>query len=341
LGAIRIRKGNGGKTYAFVPNGIDSPNGSATLFVYELNSNGDLASTTKLVADASGGNGLMSLGMADLNGDGAVDTVYGGDLKGNVWRWDFSGTAPPASGIKLFQAKDAGGTPQPITGGIGVGRDSMGSVFVGFGTGRFISSSDVPGVADQQVQSLYGIMDEQVTVAGRAVLQARTIPFSGKTADGEDARGFEKYTPLPATKKGWYIDLTVPERVISAPTIYGTAMILSSVIPATGNDCEGATGSGFLNAINLFTGTSPESGSYFSGGGTVSDADGNSGVLGSVGSSGGMPTEANVTSTLATVGTGAFSTENGGAGNTNSTEIPPPSGAAPSRVSWREVVPQQ
>lgn len=340
LGAVRIRKGNGDKTYAFVPNGIDSPNGSATLFVYELNSNGGITSTTKLVADAGSGNGLMSMGMADLNADGKVDVVYGGDLKGNVYRWDFSGTTPPASAVKLFQAKSSAGDAQPITGGIGVGRDSEGHVFVGFGTGRFISSNDVPGVATQKQQSLYGIKDEQATIASRDDLQVRTIPFTG-TLSGQDLRGFETYSALPADKKGWYIDLTVPERVISAPTIYGTAMILSSVIPATGNDCEGATGSGFLNAINLFTGTSPESGSYFAGSGTVKDADGNLGTLGSVGISGGMPTEANVSSLLATVGTGAFSTEDGGNGNTSSTKIKPPSGGNPSRVSWREVVPKQ
>src|SRR3546814_8051152 len=64
----------------------------------------------------------MSLGMADLNADVKVDVVYGGDLKGNVYRWDFSGAALPTGAVKLFQATDASGTPQPITGGIGVGR---------------------------------------------------------------------------------------------------------------------------------------------------------------------------------------------------------------------------
>src|SRR3546814_9523363 len=78
---------------------------------------------------------------------------------------------------------------------------------------------------------------------------------------------------LLVNKKGWYIDLATPERVISAPTISGTAMLLSSVIPATGSDCASAAGSGFLNAINLFTGTSPESGGYLGNGGTVTDAD--------------------------------------------------------------------
>src|SRR3546814_4277710 len=76
------------------------------------------------------------------------------------------------------------------------------------------------------------------TTASRADLQARTIPFVGTTASGEQARGFENYSELLVNKKGWYIDLATPERVISAPTISGTPMLLSSVIPATGSDCD-------------------------------------------------------------------------------------------------------
>lgn len=331
LGRVLIRKGNGDKTYAFVPNGIESPNGSATLFVYELNANGGIVSTTRLVADSSGNNGLMSLGLADLNGDSKVDTVYGGDLKGNIWRWDFTGNAPPASAMRLFQALDTANAAQPITGGLGVGRDNTGTIFVGFGTGRFISSNDMPGVATQTTQTLYGIKDLGSTIPNRASLQARTIPYSGT-----GARGFENYSVLSAGRMGWYIDLPVPERVVSAPTIYGTAMYVSSIVPPTGSDCNSSVGSGFLNAINLFTGTSPESGSYFSNGGSVGG-----GVVGSVGITGGMPTEANVTSALATVGTGAFSTEDGGDGNTSSHAISPPAGGRPARVNWRELVPAE
>src|SRR3546814_5672287 len=111
----------------FVPNGIDSPNHSATLFVYELGTGGAITGTTELVAGpgtVGDPNGLMSLGMADLNADGKVDVVYGGDLKGNVYRWDFSGAALPTRAVKLLQAtdKDVGATAQPITGGIVVGQ---------------------------------------------------------------------------------------------------------------------------------------------------------------------------------------------------------------------------
>ncbi|HBN52889.1 MAG TPA: hypothetical protein DD456_02270 [Stenotrophomonas sp.] len=332
LGAVRIRKGNGGKTYALVPNGIDSPNGTATLYAYELDANGGIVATRELVADPGSGNGLMSLGLADLNGDGLLDVVYGGDLLGNVWRWDFSGSTPSAA-VKLFQAVDASNKPQPITGGLSVGRSSTGTIFVGFGTGRFISSTDVPGAGvTSQTQSLYGIIDKAATITdGRSKLQKRTIPYSGSTAKGADARGFETYSILPSDKLGWYVDLPPPERVISAPTIYGSGMYVASVIPATGSDCSGASGSGYINALNLFTGTAPKSGSYFTDTTALTDGKGEKGVIGSVGISGGMATEVNVTSGLATVGTG-------GGLDTDSTGINPPTGAQPSRVSWREIV---
>lgn len=338
FGPVRIRNGNAGKTYALVPNGIDSPKGSATLYAYELSSNGTVVKTHKLVADVGTGNGLMSTGMADLNGDGKIDVVYGGDLKGNVWRWNFEGTNPGAA-VKLFQAVDSKGAPQAITGGLGVGRDTSGKVFVGFGTGRFISNSDVPGDGiTSQVQSIYGIIDTNSTIAGRTALEARTIPFSGKTKDGQDARGFEAYSVLGGSKQGWYIDLPVPERVTTGPTIYGSAMYLTSVIPATGVDCSGASGTGFVNAINLFTGTSPKSGGYFTDPTGVTDKDGNSGVIGSVGVKGGMPTEVNVTDTLVTVGTGTGPTDL--SSGTDSEGINPPTGGRPSRISWREILPE-
>ncbi|PJW38409.1 hypothetical protein CWM43_26715, partial [Escherichia coli] len=72
----------------------------------------------------------------------------------------------PSTATKLFQAVDASGTAQPITGGIGLARDNNGRIFLGFGTGKYIASSDVPNNAGYvaQTQSLYGIIDDNTLV---------------------------------------------------------------------------------------------------------------------------------------------------------------------------------
>ncbi|QYR52533.1 pilus assembly protein [Lysobacter soyae] len=348
LGNVRLRKSNKldalGKptVFAFVPNGIDSTSGKAVLFVYELTSTGAIANTYKLTTDNATNNGMMSTGLADLDANGTMDTVYGGDLLGRVWKWDISviNAARPLpavfAGTKIFQTTD-GTNPQPITGGISVARDTNGQIFVGFGTGRLISLSDVPGNAGyvSQTQSMYGVKDLGTLVAKVDLLQ-RTIPFTG-TLNGLPVRGFESYQDLPAGKKGWYINLGVPaatadgERVITSPTIVGSAMWLTSVIPAQGSDCSGALGSGYLNVVNVFTGTSPLQNSYFDTNATIPGANNTNGLVGSMGIIGGMPTEVNVTSQLATVG-------DGGGGSPVSFRRTLPLGGIPQRMTWREIV---
>lgn len=350
LGAIRIREANNGRTYAFVPNGIDSVSGKAVLFLYEIASNGSLSSVTELHTPTSGGNGLMGLGMADLNQDGKIDAVYGGDLHGNVWKWDFSSTtALPTTATRLFQATDSLGNIQPITGGLGLARDNSGKVFVGFGTGRYISTSDVPGNAGYvaQTQSMYGIIDTD-TLVNRTDLQQRTIPYLGKDAKGRTARGFENYAPLPDGKKGWYINLGVPadtatgERIVTSPTVFNAAMYVSSIIPATGSDCSGALGSGYINVVNVFTGTSPQDASYFDDTTRLPGSGNSTGAVGSINLGGGMPTQVNVTSSLVTAGDGTGTGHDGDGGNSGtggSNLNPSGGGGQPLRVNWRELIP--
>ena len=347
LGNVRLRQSNKKDSsnkpvvFAIVPNGIDSTNGRAILFVYELNSAGGVDATYKLTTDTATGNGMMSTGLADLDGNGTIDTLYGGDLLGRVWKWDISVLdsthAMPTAGTKIFAATD-GTTAQPITGGIGVARDTAGQIFLGFGTGRLLSLSDLPGNTGYvaQTQSMYGIKDNG-TLVTRANLQARTIPYTG-TVNSLPVRGFEAYSDLPTSAKGWYIDLGIPaatsagERVITAPTVVGSAMWLTSVIPAQGSDCSGALGSGYLNVLNIFTGTSPLQNSFFDTTATIPGSGSNpAGLIGSMGIVGGMPTEVNVTSQLATVG-------DGGGGSPVSFKRRPPIGGIPQRMTWREVV---
>ncbi len=273
LAAPIVRESNDGRTIALVPNGIESESGRAVLFVYVLGNNGAIQDTLKLYGGAQTGNGMMAVNAADLDANGTIDTVYGGDLLGNVWKWDFSGesTASWVNAIPgnspLFTATDASGTPQPITGGFALAREPVTRrVFVSFGTGKFIADSDIPSEDDTvQTQTLYGLIDEDAAISGRSQLHERTIPYVGRDSKNRAARAFESYSALPETARGWYVDLGVPadtargERVVTAPTVNGRALWVSTMIPLPGKGCE-PQGSGYLNALDVFTGTNPASG---------------------------------------------------------------------------------
>jgi len=299
LSRIRIRRGNGDKTWALVPNGIESPNGKAVLFAYELNADGTIADIHNLKTNDETDNGLMALGIADLNGDSLIDIVYGGDLQGNVWRWDFSEDKPGEATL-LFKAVDHAGQPQAITGGITNSRSPDGDLFIGFATGRFISEQDVTGAdGAHQVQTVYGVMDSTATINGRSALQERGIAYEG-TVNDRKVRAFEAYSLLTPGTKGWYLDLPeLGERVVTDVVMMGPeAMTFTSMLPprASGEmTCESASGSGWINAINLFTGTGPETGSgYFRTAPTITLPNGDIVTVGSVAMPSDIPTGVNV-----------------------------------------------
>jgi type IV pilus assembly protein PilY1 len=136
--------------------------------------------------------------------DETTDSVYVGDLNGQVWRFDLTGT--PASypaPVLLATATDAGGAPQPITTAPLIEIHPVTRKrYVMFGTGALLAVPDVP---NQQQQSFYAIIDgtasgfnSPITApATRADLTAITTP---QTITG---------TPniIPAASKGWVMDL--------------------------------------------------------------------------------------------------------------------------------------
>jgi len=229
----------------------------------------------------------------------------------------------------MFVAERSG-LRQPISAGLSLAKEpGTGKLWVLFGTGRFISSLDS---SNTDVQSLYGIIDSGSVVADRSDLQEREIAAVG-TISGNKVRAFQSYAVLPSGKEGWYIDLDNPtagERVDTDPRIRNRALVVSSILPATaGNTCE-ATGSGYLNALDAFTGTSLASG--FFGAPYAANLTTSGGVsvpVGSVDLGVGMPTRAIFIDNLAVVGG-----SNGGLGSITTT----PSGLVARRVSWRELI---
>lgn len=269
---IRLLNNNAAHTPAIITgNGISldaTTTRESVLFIFDAD--GDLL--RKIPTGKTGpNNGLSQTSVADLDRDGYVDTIYAGDLMGNVFKFDVSDKNPSKWGVSvLFTAKDAGGNAQPITGGITPARNpDTGQIFLVFGTGKLIGAGDLVSSAAQPTQTIYGVIDSNSAIAGRTSLQARTFPYSGTDSRGRFARGLENYSSLPSGKQGWYVDLAGNastwargERVVTSPTLNGRAAWISSVIPLLGAGCNNA-GRGYLNVIDIFTGTNPLDGSYF------------------------------------------------------------------------------
>jgi len=341
-----VAKLNDGTNAVIIANGINSTSGNAALVVVDL----DTGATVRLFdtgvgdagVDAADSNGLTSAVGWDTDGNGTVDAVYGGDMLGNVWKFDLSATSRAQwtianAGAPMFVATDASGARQPITAGLTLAfHPRTYQPWLFFGTGRMVTAGDLTG---RGVQTLYGLIADgtpKFRSGANANLTQRTIEEAATIA-GASVRAFERRQPLPTGSKGWYIDLLEPpapgtaegERVVSDAQLFGDVLVVSSVIP-TADACQ-ADGRGYLNALDAFTGTST--------GPSLFDLDGD-GIfedevigdddlpVGSVDLGVGMPTLAELLRGLAVVG--------GSSGNLGSVQIREARNVG--RVSWREVL---
>jgi type IV pilus assembly protein PilY1 len=241
-----------------------------------------------------------------LDANGLAETIYAGDLKGNVWKFDVSSTdkadwkIPTALGTSpFFRAVDGMGNPQPITAPIKavintVAADpNQGKLFLHFGTGSDFQVSDPSNTAQQ---SWYGLIDEGSAIANRSGLVSRTMNSSENLA-GRKIRSMSAASAGDMIgKSGFVIDLPESaERIVTASNFYILAepvLIASSVIP-TLDLCEPG-GIGYLNAINPFTGARLTKGFFdvTGDGGFADDVDSNGFAVSSIDLGVGKPGEA-------------------------------------------------
>lgn len=334
-----------------VSNGVNSPDGSATLFVVKI---ADGTVIKEIEAGTAGGNGLFAPRGWDNNGDGTVDYIYAGDLLGNLWKFDLSGSTTGGwkvanSGDPMYQAKDAGGKAQPITAGLALARNPDNSdVWIFFATGRFMSIDDLNST---DVQTIYGIKDQMKADDKNSVKgRTSTTEFGDLVkreivvvSDDKRVRGFDEWKrTMEDGKLGWFLDLDEPykgERVVSGLRVLGTTLIASSIVPGTGSSACDAGGTGYINALDAFTGTSPSQAFFdVNKDGVVNDADKIKTTIdgvevylpaGSLDLGIGMPTRATIIDKLLVVG--------GSGGGLGSVTIDPP-GVGARRVSWREIL---
>ncbi len=200
--------------------------------------------------------GLAHLGrLANTAPDALVRYVWGGDLLGNVWRFDLdTGTA-----MKIAALTDAGGAlAQPITSPPEVGpvAGSSTKFMVYVGTGRYLADEDVPGTGQNtwatQQQTIYGLIDDTtLTVAADALItnargtNGATCPTGGgdgslvcQTLTFVSASNTYSATTHPvntATKRGWYVDLLQDTNLTNSRVVSKAALTTGGTLAITVN----------------------------------------------------------------------------------------------------------
>lgn len=247
----------GERWVALFPNGYNSANGRAALFMVDLAT----GNVQKIVADPAGteNNGLGNIIAVDDTGDGLADLVYGGDLLGNVWKFDLTGAGSVANGgTPLFVARDGNGTRQPITGGFDVSAGPGDGRVLYFGTGRYIAQNDNIAGVNPPVQSIYAIWDNGTAVTGdrATVLQEQRI--LSETTPPNPSRQTTQNLVNYSSLRGWYMDLRVEGQPARAERFIGTPRLQSGKIFFTtfepiGDPCT-AGGRNWLYGLDSLTG---------------------------------------------------------------------------------------
>lgn len=249
---------NNGQWAAIFGNGYNNTGtGQSGLFVVNMETGALIRRILTGVGDPTTPNGVVGTTVVDLDGNGSADTVYGGDLRGNLWKFDISASNPADwsvgfSGNPLFTAS-VNGIAQPITAAPEVSIHPNGGVIVLFGTGQYVASGDT---ANTQVQSVYGVRDDGGNGANtRATLVQQFITATTNMA----STGLANYRNVSVnavdwnTRRGWYIDLPLTgERMVANPALRNGRAIFTTLVPSA--DLCSAGGYGWLMEVDYLTG---------------------------------------------------------------------------------------
>jgi type IV pilus assembly protein PilY1 len=242
-----------------VGNGYGSANGKAVLFMLNANT-GDAATKLSTAASAQP-NGLSSPAPVDLDRDGLIDTIYAGDLLGNMHKFQFS--KPDGVNFVLAKPAEAGGawrylgnvfaSGEPITTAPTVVQSCKGiGSTVLFGTGKLNEDADY---ADKSNRGFYRIDDTSPSSALTVLpTELTTVSTYTSISLGANVAGRNWSVPNLSNKKGWKLVFTDGERVLTNSTLPpDSGAVLFGTTKPVGDICTPGN-TGFLMAVNVCSG---------------------------------------------------------------------------------------
>jgi Tfp pilus tip-associated adhesin PilY1 len=267
----RVNTGAGSSAFAAIfGNGYNGASDLGHLYVVNIE-NGALI--RRIDTGIAGGLSSVTAYTATSGGNQGVATaVYAGDLLGNVWRFDLSGSSPATwAASKLFTAVDSSGNAQPITAAPAV-FDATAAPYslaqgriVVVGTGTYFQTTDQIYDGTPTYDSLYSIWDKDGTTVISPQLQSQTLanmacpPGSGSGNCRYVSSNVVSYTGTGTGSRGWYINLYVGsykqgERIVQMPTLTQQGLDFSTLIPQGYDPCGDTTSDGYVMIVNPVSG---------------------------------------------------------------------------------------
>jgi type IV pilus assembly protein PilY1 len=210
------------------------------------------------------GHGLAHIAAYAQKGmtDNTATAVYGGDLDGNVWKFDFSGaTVASWQASLLASLHDDNGVAQPVTTTPELASIN-GNPVVYVGTGQYLGNSDVPDMPGgtpnshaAQTQSMYALADTGSPIpdvrGNTMVQQSLSTGSTTVTLAVQQPMSF-------SSKQGWYVDFTAQgassgERVVTDPYLADGVLMFTTNMPSGANPCSPG-GSSWLYNLDFSTG---------------------------------------------------------------------------------------
>lgn len=262
-----VVKMKNGKWAAIVGNGYGSSQQRAMLFIIDIETGHLIKSIDTKYGSSVLHNGLSSPTPVDSDGDFITDTIYAGDLQGNLWAFDVSSSNKDDWGVKygssaapkpLFRAcEDVDCVqPQAITAPPQVGRNPNAGLMVYFGTGKYFDLSDNQLSGTPGIDTVYGIQDKGAVVSGRTKLVEQEILAEIAVSSDLVSRVTSTNPVDYSSQKGWYMDLISPpnskngERVIAQPLLREGRLVFITMIPSEVCEWGGQSWLMELDALN-------------------------------------------------------------------------------------------
>lgn len=249
-------------------NNVSPGDGNGHLFVVNANTGAKILDIpTYTSGTTAAGSTTTPSGLAKINAyiasdlNNVTEVIYGGDLLGNVWRFDIN--SDPGTSMLFAQLKDSNNVAQPITtkpslAEISYSGARIKTLFIG--TGKYLGTTDL---ADTKQQTIYALKDTRSSTglgnvrtatdaAGNAILVAQTAATAASATLGN----IVNVTASPVnwnTRSGWYVDLpTGGERVNIQPHLVLNTLFVGTNTPQT-NACT-AGGTSLLYQLDMGTG---------------------------------------------------------------------------------------